>query len=503
MDIDLRGIHKRFGSVHANNDINLTFNEGRIIGILGENGAGKSTLMKILSGFQPADEGDILIDEQRVDYTGPLAAISHGIGMLQQDPLDVGAFTVLENFIYGSSPGFLPNRREAQKRLKDITNRFGFDLHPSTPIASLSIAQRQQLEIIRLLALGVKALILDEPTTGISAEQKETLFDALKNLAKNDGMIVLLVSHKLEDVIALWDEVAVLAGGRIVGERDLPATPAELVKMMFGEEIKPQSRAVVDLSHAPEVMRLDKLCVHSKRVQVDNLSFSLRAGEVIGFAGLDGSGQEMAMRAMAGLEHAHRGGVFINGVDLTNRPYTQFTRAGVTFCAAGRVEEGLIAGLTLTEHMALVQHTGSRIDWPAARQTMKEQIKHYDIRGKATDPIEALSGGNQQRVLMALLPEQPVALVLENPTRGLDVDSARWIWEQLLRRRNVGTGIVFGSPDLDELVAYSDRIFVFYAGQVVEVPDVRKTSVDELGRMIGGHFEEFVTEEGALHAEPA
>jgi simple sugar transport system ATP-binding protein len=192
---------------------------------------------------------------------------------------------------------------------------------------------------------------------------------------------------------------------------------------------------------------------------------------------------------MAGLDHVHGGHVLVNGQDLTNKPYTALASVGLTFCAAGRVEEGLIAGLTLTEHMALAQGGGTRIDWQEARQKMKKQIEHFDIRGREFDPIEALSGGNQQRVLMALLPEKPTALVLENPTRGLDVDSARWIWEQLLKRRNVGTGIIFNSPDLDELVAYSDRIFVFYSGQVIEVPDVRQTNVDELGRMIGGHFE--------------
>lgn len=493
MKIELRGIHKRFGSVHANDDINLTFHEGEIIGILGENGAGKSTLMKILSGFQPADDGEIWIDGQHVNYTGPQAAIAHRIGMLQQDPLDVPAFTVLENFMYGSPIGVVPNRRQAQHHLRDVTQRFGFDLPPLTPIASLSIAQRQQLEIARLLALGVNTLILDEPTTGISAEQKEMLFDALRNMAKDDGMIVLLVSHKLEDVIALCDRVAVLRAGRVVGKRDMPATPAELVTMMFGEAIKPQIRAQVDLSRAKPVITLDRIHVANRRINVADFSLTLRAGEVIGFAGLDGSGQHLVMRAAAGLERTLDGRVCVANDDLTHKSYRVFEQNGVTFTAAGRVEEGLIAGLTLTEHMALVYDKQVTINWEQCRERMKAQIKHYDVRGRESDLIEALSGGNQQRVLMALLPDAPKALVLENPTRGLDVDSARWIWKQLLDRRNLGTGILFSSPDLDELVAYSDRIFVFYAGQVAEVPDVRQTNVDELGRLIGGHFEELIT----------
>ena len=490
MNIELKGIHKRFGPVHANNDISLAFGEGRIVGILGENGAGKSTLMKILSGFQPADEGEIWIDGAHVDYHGPQAAISHGIGMLQQDPLDVGAFTVLENFMYGAQRGFTPNRHQARSTLEAYTKRFGFELSPFTPIHTLSIAQRQQLEIVRLLALGVKAMILDEPTTGISAEQKTMLFDALRELATNDGLIVLLVSHKLEDVIALCDEIAVLRGGRLIGQREMPATAQELVTMMFGEAIKPQTRAIVDLRKARTMLCLEDVCVSDRRLSIDNFSLNLRAGEVVGFAGLDGSGQEMMMRAITGLHHPDSGQISLGEVNLTHAGYRAFADAGVTYCAAGRTEEGLIAGLTLTEHMALVQDKNIRIDWHKARTTMDAQIERYDVRGRATDHIEALSGGNQQRVLMALIPEKPTVMVLENPTRGLDVDSARWIWQQLLERRNVGTGIVFSSPDLDELVAYSDRIFVFYAGRVTEVPDVRQTNVDELGHMIGGHFEE-------------
>jgi simple sugar transport system ATP-binding protein len=304
-------------------------------------------------------------------------------------------------------------------------------------------------------------------------------------------VIVLLVSHKLEDVIALCDEVAVLRAGRIVGTRDMPATAAELVTMMFGEEIKPQQRAVVDLRNARDVLCLEDVTVADKRLTVAGCSLRVCEGEVIGFAGLDGSGQELVMRAAAGLERSVSGQVKVDGRDLTGRGYRDYLAAGVAFAAAGRTEEGLIAGLTLTEHMALVSDGRSpRIDYDRTRDHMRQQIARYDIRGREFDPIEALSGGNQQRVLMALLPEVPRLLVLENPTRGLDVDSARHIWAELLARRDHGTALVFSSPDLDELVAYSDRIFVFYAGRMVEVPDVRATDVDELGHMIGGEFRE-------------
>lgn len=486
MRIELKHIHKHFGPVHANNDINLIFEGGQIIGVLGENGAGKSTLMKILSGFQPADSGEIWIDGKPVDYAGPQAAIGKGIGMLQQDPLDVGAFTVLENFLYGQKGGLFPDYRQGEKLLRKYTDRFGFELEPDTPIERLSIAQRQQLEIIRLLALGVKTLILDEPTTGISAEQKETLFDALRELAREDGMIVLLVSHKLEDVIALCGRVVVLRDGIQAGERDMPATPAELVRMMFGQELKLPAREAVSPGEA--VMVLEQLHLCDSRLDMPALNISVRSGEVVGLAGLDSSGQELFMRACVGLVRPVSGRVMVHGQEMIGRPYRYYLQKGVVFGAAGRLEEGLVAGLTLTEHMALVMDNQTRIDWPRAEETTWQNIKHYNIRGRTNDQIEQLSGGNQQRVLMALLPPQPSLVILEQPTRGLDVDSAQWIWQQLLERRQYGTAIMFSSPELDELVTYSDRILVFFAGKIYEIPDVSKVTIDELGHLIGGEF---------------
>ncbi len=497
MEIELRNIHKRFGSVHANNDISVVFPAGRITGILGENGAGKSTLMKILSGFQPADRGDVLVDGLSAQFGSPEDAIQQGIGMLQQDPLDIGAFTTLENFVYGRPEKVLPDWHSARSDLEERSAQLGFDLEAETPVERMSIALRQQLEIVRLLALGVNALILDEPTTGISAEQKQTLFAALQQLAHRDGVIILLVSHKLEDVITLCDRVVVLRAGQRIGEEDMPA-PGEtdpatlniiksrLVHLMFGQELGPHERQAVPLEKT--VLQLENLYLRDRRLQIEGLNLSLRQGEVIGLAGLDNSGQGLAMRAICGLETVSSGRVLLEDEELTNRSYRHFLNRGVVFGAAGRLEEGLIAGLTLTEHMALVRSERAVLDWPALESYTRESLQHYDVRGQAGDRIEQLSGGNQQRVLMALLPARPRLLILEQPTRGLDVESARWIWQQLLERREGGTAILFSSVELDELVAYSDRILVFYAGRVHEVPDVAATTIDELGYLIGGEF---------------
>lgn len=486
MNIELRQIHKRFGRVHANNDISVTFRGGRIVGILGENGAGKSTLMKILSGYQPADSGSILIDNQTVAYLGPQAAIAAGVGMLQQDPLDVHAFSVLENFVYGQPSGL--SRRNARAKLAQICADFGFELDPDMTAAQLTIGQRQQLEIARLLALGVRTLILDEPTTGISAQQKDLLFRAIRSLARDQGMIVLIVSHKLEDVIALCDEVVVLRAGRLVGSLKMPATKGDMVRLMFGQELVSQVRPSLPIGEP--ILELDQLDVRDRRVHVERFSLRVRRGEVIGLAGLDGSGQELVMRAAVGLVRILHGTVRLDGQDMTRHAYRDFLRAGVAFSAAGRLEEGLVAGLTLTEHMALANGRQPMIDWEASRTHTNAQIQRYNVRGRAEDRVEALSGGNQQRWLLALLPQQPRVMILEQPTRGLDVDSARYIWHQLLERRTHGAAILFNSPDLEEIVTYSDRIVVFFAGRTYLIEDASSATVDTLGHLIGGNFEE-------------
>ncbi len=484
MSVEVRNINKTFGPVHANQDITLSFQDGRIYGILGENGAGKSTLMKILSGFYRLDSGEIRVDGRPVAYSTPEGAIAAGIGMLAQDPLDVGPFTVLENFVYGMPGGVRPNWTAARSSFQEIASRLGFALDLHMPIERLSIGQRQELEIIRLLALGVRVLILDEPTTGISAEQKDILFRSLKRLAK-DGLTILFVSHKLEDVLDLCDEVAVLRLGRLVGQADLPVTTNALVAMMFGQELAPASRRDVTLGDT--VLEVTDLHMVSERVTLAGCHLKVCAGEVIGLAGLDGSGQQLLTRACVGLAKPLGGHVLVGGRDLTGRAYRDFLSAQVSFGAAGRLEEGLVAGLTLTEHFILADPTQKGwIDRERGRRITAERIQHYHVYGRPDSPIETLSGGNQQRVLMALMPAAPRVLVLEHPTRGLDVESARWIWEQLLARRADGTAILFTSADLDEIVTYSDRILVFYAGQVVEVPDARRTTVDELGHLIGG-----------------
>jgi simple sugar transport system ATP-binding protein len=501
MFIEIKHISKTFGKIHANQDITFTLHSGRIVGILGENGAGKSTLMKILAGYQPADSGEIWLDGKKADYHTPEMALAAGIGMLQQDVLDIGAFSVLENFIYGQHHASMNLALQAahyRDKLLSLCQELGFALDPQMPISQLTIAQRQQLEIVRLLSTGIRALILDEPTTGISTDQKEALFDTLRKLAQQD-MTILLVSHKLEDVLALCSEVAVLRAGRLIETKALPVPKRDLIKLMFGQTMVVPQLANKDLSKAPLIIELKDVTLHEGRLHIPNIQFRARAGEIIGLAGLDGSGQNLLLRACAGLVKTREGQIWLSGQHMTGQGYPNFFRRGVIFGAAGRLEEGLIAGLTLAEHLTLVMADNKPkrgifanflIDRAQVQRITEEKINHYNIRGTVNSRIESLSGGNQQRVLMAMLPDNPAALLLEQPTRGLDVDSAAWIWEQLLAKCNAGATLVFSSPDLDELLLYSDRIIVFYAGQLTVIDHPHQITADRLGHLIGGVDEE-------------
>lgn len=486
MHIDLQHIYKSFGTLRANADLSLRFESGRIYAILGENGAGKSTLMKILSGYQPPDSGTILIDGVPQHFATPADALARGIGMLHQDPLDVPPLTVLDNFMLGRREGLLPQRKAARAQLEDTAARLGFAINPLTYVDTLTIGERQQLEIVRLLSMGAKTIILDEPTTGISAAQKNTLFGALKRLASDEGLTVILVSHKLEDVAALCDEVYILRGGALVGNRNMPTPIPELVALMFGEAPLLPSRPSPTLGEV--VLRAENLVIPARRFVVRGISLSVRAGEVIGLAGLDGSGQSDFLRACAGLQTPSEGKIWLGETNITHRDYSSLLRQGVAYAPAGRLEEGLVAGLTLSDHFALVGIGGPWIDRAKVRQYAEKQIARYYIRGRPESRIEQLSGGNQQRTLIALLPQALRLLLLEDPTRGLDVESTRWVWSQLLERRAGGAAIVFASPDLDEIVEYSDRVVVFYAGTATVVDDLQHgdNAVERLGQLIGG-----------------
>ena len=484
MSLELRDIHKHFGPVRANDGITLTVEAGTLHGLLGENGAGKSTLMKVLSGFHAPDSGDIILDGEHIRPSSPKDAIGHGIGMLHQDPLVFLPLSVIDNFLMQSPGGLRLDRRSARKEFEDVCERFQFNLDPSASTRSLTVGERQQLQIARLLWLGARVLILDEPTTGISAPQRVKLFATLKALAA-EGMSVIFVSHKLEEVEELCQRVTVMRQGKVIGHAEMPTPASQLVEMMFGAPVEVEAASPIELGD--QVLRIEDLRVEERLLSIEALSLGVKAGAVIGLAGLEGSGQNTLMRAVAGLVAPAGGKIELDGRQIAGAPYRDLLDVGIQYLPAGRLEEGLVQGLSITEHFVLSDpHAPFFVDWGAAAEHAAAAVTNHFIKGRADSNAEELSGGNQQRLLLAMLRPGLRLLMMEHPTRGLDIESANWVWSQLLSRREDGTAIIFASADLDELLRYSNRILVFFSGRVIAEVEANETDVEELGFLIGG-----------------
>ena len=483
MKVELKDIYKYFGPVQANDGVTLCVESGSLHGLLGENGAGKSTLMKVLSGFLSPDKGKIFIDGMPVSFTSPVQAMALGIGMLHQDPLDFPALSVIDNFLLGEPGRFRVDRHRTRRKLIELAAQFDFKFDPDVLVSNLSIGERQQLEIVRLIWRGVSLLILDEPTTAISAQQKDKLFAALRKLTEQ-GKTILFVSHKLEEVKELCNRVAVLAHGKVTGECEMPCPTEKLVEMMFGQAINIGKLSTVPLGKT--VLDLSNLTLNDWRLEVRDFSLEVRSGEIIGLAGLEGSGQQLVLKACAGLIRPKAGCIRIDHQDMTGQSYRAYLKAGVTYMTAGRLEEGLVAGMTLIEHHALIEHHPSFwVNWTLAEEMAVQRIQEFNIKGHPATPVEELSGGNQQRTLLSLLPSQSRILLMEHPTRGLDLESTESIWELLLNRARKGTAILFTSSELDELLNRSHRVLVFFSGRI-RVLETNQVNGVQLGESIGG-----------------
>jgi general nucleoside transport system ATP-binding protein len=487
MKVELQHISKRFGAVQANDDVSLTVEAGTIHGLLGENGAGKSTLVKILSGFMGRDAGMVWLAGQAMEIKTPADAIQAGVGMLHQDPLDFPPLTVLDNFMVGKSGGWWLNRQHAARELRQLAQQFNFALDPNRILGTLTVGERQQVEILRLLALGVSTLILDEPTTGISASQKTALFEAAKQLAQA-GKSIIFVSHKLEDVEELCDRVTVMRQGKVMGHRAIPCPDAVLIDLIFGRELAvPLKPETVQ----PEPMaQLIDISIVSDRLPLTLGNLTIQRGEVMGLAGLEGNGQQLLLQLCAGLLPATTGRLVVNGVDMTAQPYQAYQQQGIGYLPTDRLTDGLVRGLSIHEHVALRSPAqGLWVDWSDTLQQTVQAMATFNIRGKADTKVEWLSGGNQQRTQLALLPVPLNLLLMEHPTRGLDIESVIWVWQQLIARCQGGTTILFTSADLDEIMRYSDRVLVFSGGQVSAAIQTKELTVERLGQLISGRFD--------------
>lgn len=494
--LQMRGITKRFPGVVANDKIDLDVKAGEIHALLGENGAGKSTLMNILYGLSTPDEGEILLDGEPVHIADPADAIARGIGMVHQHFMLIPVLTVAENILLGAetmaNPIFL-DRREARRRILDLGKRFGFEIDPDARVENLSVGWQQRVEILKALYRKANILVLDEPTAALTPQETVEVFAVLRRLA-DEGHSIIFISHKLYEVLEIADRITVIRHGQVVGSRKPSETNEDdLAELMVGREVM----LMVDRGTSnptDPVLTVENLKVRSDRGQdvVQGINFTLRAGEILGIAGVAGNGQDELVEAITGLRHASDGTIILAGKDITNWSVRERREHGMGFVPGDRQKYGLILGFPISDNMVLTQYFNrpfargiQRVD--AAIETWaKDRIKEFDIRTPSWKVAAGtLSGGNQQKVIVAREFSRDLqVMVLDQPTRGIDVGSIEFIHKQTILKRDAGTGILLVSAELDEVLELSDRIAVMYRGQIVALVDGPTANKEEIGLLM-------------------
>ncbi len=496
MKLELRGMTKRFGPVLANDNISLTVNPGEIVGLLGENGAGKSTLMNLLYGLYQADSGEILLDDQPVNFRSPGDAMAAGIGMVHQHFMLIPVFSVAENVILGNEPttaiGAL-KMAEARARVTEISDRFGFNVDPDALIENVPVGVQQRVEIIKALARDAKVLVLDEPTAVLTPQETDELMDIMRQLAA-EGTSIVFITHKLREVKAVCDRVVVMRQGAIAGEATPDASLAELATLMVGRDV------VLTVDKKPArpgdvVLQVSKLTVVDERNQkvLDNVSLDVRAGEIVAIAGVQGNGQTELANTLLGLTTAESGTISLAGQDITTDSVRQVLDKGVGFIPEDRKKDGLVGSFTVEENFMLNGSyappwaKGIGIDFASREKRSAELIESYDVRTpSAKTLVKKLSGGNQQKVVVAReMSRDLTLLVAAQPTRGVDVGSIQFIHEQIVAVRDSGVPVVIISTELDEVMALADRIAVMYRGRIVDIVPA-DTPREVLGQLMAG-----------------
>jgi ABC-type uncharacterized transport system ATPase subunit len=494
--LSMRGITKRYPGVLANDAIDLDLRPGEILALLGENGAGKSTLMNILYGLAVPDSGEILLDGQPVTIAGPSDAIARGISMVHQHFMLVPVLTVAENILLGeetmANAVFL-DRAEAHRRIVELGRRFGFEIDPEAKVGNLSVGWQQRVEILKALYRQARILVLDEPTAVLTPQETTEIFDVLRRLAR-EGHSIIFISHKLYEVLAIADRITVIRRGRVVGTR-LPADTDEddLAEMMVGRNVQ----LVVDRGEShpaePELI-IEKFSVADDRgrVVVKDIDLEVRAGEIVGIAGVAGNGQDELVAALTGLRRPAAGRVTLGGKDVTGWGPRELTDFGVGYVPGDRQRYGLVLSFPIEDNLVLTSYyrepfaSGPVRNDPAIRDWAEESIAAFDIRTpSATVPASNLSGGNQQKVIVAReFSGQPRLLILDQPTRGLDVGSIEFIHRRAIAKRDAGSAILLVSAELDEVLELSDRIAVMYRGEIVAIRDGRTADREEIGLLM-------------------
>ena len=498
MKLELRGITKRFGTLVANDSINLTVEAGEIHALLGENGAGKSTLMNVLYGLYTADEGQILLDDKAQKFSGPGDAMAAGIGMVHQHFMLIPVFTVAENVALGNEPtGFAGamDMAKARRKVLEISERFGFNVDPDALIEDLPVGIQQRVEIIKALSRDAKVLVLDEPTAVLTPQETDELMIIMRQLAAN-GTSIVFITHKLREVKEVADKITVIRLGKVVGTASPSASTNELASMMVGRDVElTVSKQLSELGG--EIVKINSISVLDDRMQraVNDVSFSVRGGEILALAGVQGNGQTELAEAILGLRPVIKGAgsIEIHGKDVTTSSVREVLETGVAFIPEDRKKDGLVTEFSISENMMLNQSFKSRftkglnINFPARKSIATDLVERFDVRTPSIDtPAGKLSGGNQQKVVVAReLSRNVDLLIASQPTRGVDVGSIEFIHEQIVAERDRGKAVILISTELDEVLALADRIAVMYRGKIVGIvgPD---TPRETLGKMMAG-----------------
>jgi simple sugar transport system ATP-binding protein len=494
--LETRGVVKRFGSFIANDRLDIVIRTGEIHAILGENGAGKSTLMNMLSGMLSPDEGEIWFKGAPVSFGSPRHAANAGIGMVHQHFMLVPALTVAENVMLGLRQGRGPLFRfkKAYADIRAVSDRFGLGIDPERRVSELSVGQQQRVEIVKTLFRGAEFIILDEPTAVLTPAEVLDLFRVLRTL-KEEGKTIIFISHKLQEVRELCDRVTVLRLGKVVGTHELEgATPAELARMMVGRDVGAPLRTA---SSAEGETRFEArgLSASEQGVAVlRNIGFRIRAGEILGIAGVDGNGQRELSEALLGLREKDSGVVLLDGKELKRLHPRAMTELGVGYIPEDRHKEGLMLQMSIEENL-IAKEYGKRLFSKAGflnrrlvRQNADEQIRRFSIKTTgAALPIGRLSGGNQQKVILAReLMLNPKVLIAMQPTRGMDVGAAEYVHKRLLEARAEGCAVLLISTELEEILALSDRISVLYKGELLDTMDRETADRERIGMLMAG-----------------
>ena len=494
--LEMRGITKRYPGIVANDHIDLDVRRGEIHALLGENGAGKTTLMNVLYGLARPNAGQILLDGKPVQIQGPSDAIARGISMVHQHFMLVPVLSVAENVVLGAETmgrGPFLDRQEASKRIAALAARFGFALDADAKVGSLSVGQQQRVEILKALYRDAQILVLDEPTAVLTPQETDEIFVLLRKLA-DDGRSIIFISHKLYEVLAIADRITVIRRGRVIGERKPgETTESELAELMVGREVELTVDRGESHAGAPLLM-VEGLRVTDDRHHeiVPGATFQIRSGEILGIAGVAGNGQDELVEALIGLRKPSAGKVTLGGLDVTGRSPREMNEAEVGYVPGDRHRFGLILGFPVYDNLILTSYyrapysRGVLRDDAAVLRSAGEQIENYDIRVPSADvATSTLSGGNQQKVVVAREFDRELKLlILDQPTRGLDVGSIEFIHNQMIAKRDAGTAVLLVSAELDEVMEISDRIAVMYRGRIVAELDGRTADKAQVGLLM-------------------